>query len=161
MPAPSGDDGGIASNLDVSAVPDRGTGVALLKRARTAVSATWTKGTSNLKRLLLIHQDAATAQRMALRCLEKGVAVVIAENVCEAVRTLATTPVALIVVDLDRLRLGIRDQAALFDHVAPGVPVIVAVRPTLPLEKRAALDLAGFRVLPSPLEPDDVLKAFD
>jgi DNA-binding NtrC family response regulator len=114
-----------------------------------------------VKRVLLIDQDAATARRMALRCLEKGVAVVIAENVCEAVRTLATTPVALIVADLDRLRLGVPDQAALFDHVAPGVPVIVIVSPAVPLEKRAALELGGFRVMPSPVEPDDVLKALD
>lgn len=112
-----------------------------------------------MKRLLLIHQDAATAQRMALRCLDKGVAVVIAETVCEAVRTLATTPVDLIVADFDRLRLGLRDQAALFDHVAPAVPVVVAVSPSVPLERRAALEIAGFRVMPSPLEPDDVLKA--
>lgn len=114
-----------------------------------------------VKRVLLIDQDAATARRMALRCLEKGVAVAIAENVCEAVRTLATTPVALIVADIGRLRLAIRDQAALFDRVAPGVPVLVTVGPDVALEIRAALELAGFRVIPSPVEPDDVLKAIE
>ena len=114
-----------------------------------------------LKRVLLIDQDAATARRMALRCLDKGVAVAIAENVCEAVRTLATTPVALIVADIGRFRLAIPDQAALFDRVAPGVPVLVIVGPGVSLDLRAALEIAGFRVIPSPVEPDDVLKAIE
>jgi ActR/RegA family two-component response regulator len=114
-----------------------------------------------VNRVLLIDQDATTARRMALRCLDKGIAVVVAENVCEAVRILATTPVALIVVDIGRLRLGIRDQAALFEQVAPAVPVTVTVGADVSLEVHAALELAGFRVLPSPAEPDDVLKALE
>jgi DNA-binding NtrC family response regulator len=112
-----------------------------------------------VNRVVIIDQNAGSAQRLALACFDKGLAVVIAENVCEGVRSLATTPVTLIVVELDRLRLGIADQAALFDRVAPGVPVIVTVGPAVPLEKRAALELAGFRVTPSPLEADDLLKA--
>lgn len=110
-------------------------------------------------RILLIGQDHATAQRLGLHCLEQGVAVVIAENVCEGVRVLATTPVSLIVVDAGRLRLRCAEQAALFDRVAPGVPVSVSVRADVPLETRVALELAGFHVVPSPPAPDDLLKA--
>lgn len=112
-----------------------------------------------MNRVLIIDKDAASAQRLALACFDKGLAVVIAETVCEGVRALATTPVALIVTELDRLRLGVTDQMALFEHVAPGVPVIVTVGAAVPLEKRATLELAGFRVIPSPLEADDLLKA--
>jgi DNA-binding response OmpR family regulator len=109
--------------------------------------------------VLIIDQDPEAAQRLALGCFDQGIAVVIAETVCEAVRTLATTPVALIVADHDRFRLGIADQAAVFDRVAPDVPVVVTVSPSVPLERRAALELGGFRVMPAPLDPDDVLKA--
>jgi len=109
-------------------------------------------------RILLIGQDHATAQRLGLQCLERGVAVVIAENVCEGVRALATTPVSLIVADIGRFRLGVSEQAALFDRVAPGVPVSVTVPSNVPLETRVALELAGFHVAPSPAVPDDLLK---
>ena len=112
-----------------------------------------------MNRVLIIDQDAGSAQRLALACFDKGLAVVIVETVCDGVRALATTPVALIVTELDRFRLGIADQATLFDHVAPGVPVIVTVGRAVSLEKRAALELTGFRVMPSPLEADDLLKA--
>jgi ActR/RegA family two-component response regulator len=114
-----------------------------------------------VNRVLIIDQDAEAAQRLALGCFDKGIAVVIAETVCEAVRSLATTPVALIVAAVDRFRLGVAEQAAVFDRVAPGVPVMVTVTPTVALERRAALELGGFRVMPDPVEPDDVLKALD
>ena len=109
-------------------------------------------------RILLIGQDHVTAQRLGLQCLERGVAVVIAENVCEGVRALATTPVSLIVADVGRFRLAFHEQAALFDRVAPGVPVSVTVPSNVPLETRVALELAGFHVAPSPAAPDDLLK---
>ena len=110
-------------------------------------------------RILLIGQDHPTAQQLGLQCLDRGVGVVIAENVCEAVRVLATTPVSLIVADLGRFRLTFLDQAALFERVAPGVRVIVTVPAEAPLETRVALELAGFQVLPAPASPDDLLKS--
>ena len=110
-------------------------------------------------RILLVGQDRAMAQGLGLQCLERGVAVVIAENVCEGVRVLATTPVSLIVVDVGCFRFGFAEQAALFDRVAPGVPVSVTVSEDVPLETRVALELAGFHVVPSPAAPDDLLKA--
>ena len=109
-------------------------------------------------RILLIGQDHATAQRLGLQWLERGIGVVIAANVCEGVRVLATTPVSLIVAYLGLLRLGVHDQAALFDRVAPGVRVVVTVPSEASLETRVALELAGFQVVPSPAAPDDLLK---
>ncbi len=111
-----------------------------------------------MNRFLVIDQDHATTQRLGLRCLAEDTAVIIAENVCEGVRRLATTPVSLIVVDVGRLRLGAREHATLFDRVAPGVPVVVTVRPDVPLETRVALELAGLHVLPKPVTPDELLK---
>jgi DNA-binding NtrC family response regulator len=111
-----------------------------------------------MTRVLLIEQDNAMAQRFGLRCLEGGMAVVIAESVCEGVRVLASTPVSMIVADFGRFRLGVHEQAALFDRVAPGVPVIVTVAPDFPLETRVALEVDGFRVMPAPPEPEDLLK---
>jgi DNA-binding NtrC family response regulator len=109
-------------------------------------------------RILLIGQDHATAERLGLQCLERGIGVVIAENICEGVRLLATTPVSLIVVDLSRLRLGAHDQAAIFDRAAPGVRVAVTVPAEAPIEARVALELAGFQVVSSPVTPDELLK---
>jgi hypothetical protein len=112
-----------------------------------------------MTRVLLIGQDRTTTQGFVLRCLDRGVAVVIAESVCEGVRILAATPVSLLVVDLGGLRLAVSEQAALFERVAPGVPVVVTVGPGVALETRVALELAGFTVVASPWESEDLLKA--
>ena len=112
-------------------------------------------------RILLIGQDRQTAERLTLQCLERGVAVLIAENLCEAVRGLATTPVSLIVTDLGRFRLGLQEQATLFDRAAPGVPVAVTVPADASLETRVALELAGFHIVPAFPAPDDLLKPLD
>jgi DNA-binding NtrC family response regulator len=112
-----------------------------------------------MPRILLIGQDRATAERLVLRCLERGIAVVIAENVCEGVRALAVSPVSLIVADLSRLRLGVHDQMAVFDRVAPGVRVVVTVPSHLPIEARVALELAGFQVVSFPVALDELLKS--
>ena len=110
-------------------------------------------------RILLIGGEHAAAQQLGLQCLERGIGVAMAENVCEAVRVLATTPVSLIVADLGCLRLRARDQAALFERVAPDARVAVTVAPEVPLETRVRLELAGFQVVPSPAAPDDLLKS--
>ena len=109
-------------------------------------------------RILLIGQDRATASLIGLQCLERGIGIVVADNVCEGVRVLATTPVSLIVADLGRLRLGVRDQATLFDRVAPGVRLAVTIPTEAPLETRVALELAGFQVVSSPPTADELLK---
>ena len=59
-------------------------------------------------------------QRVGLECLEREVGVVMAENLCEGVRTLCCRlPVSLIVVDAALLRLTPREHATLFERVAP------------------------------------------
>ena len=111
-----------------------------------------------MTRILLIGQDRATAERLGLQWLERGIGVVIAENVCEGVRALAVSPVSLIVTNLPCLRLGFHDQAAIFDRVAPGVRMAVTVPSEASIEVRVALELAGFQVVSAPASPDELLK---
>ncbi|MBI2216074.1 MAG: hypothetical protein HYU51_02155 [Candidatus Rokubacteria bacterium] len=95
---------------------------------------------------------------LGLGCLERGIGVRMAENVCEGVRALVDESVTLIVVDAGLLRLTPWEHAAVFERVAPGVPVTVAVASDVPLESRVALELAGFRVLARPVTVADVEK---
>ena len=109
-------------------------------------------------RILFIDQDRVSAQKLGLECLERGVGIVMAENVCEGVRTLLSEMVSFIAVDAALLRLTPHEHARMFDHVAPGVPVVVVTRPDTPLESRVALELAGFRVLVRPITVEDLLE---
>ena len=112
---------------------------------------------AGMNRWLVIDPDRATAQRIGLGCLDRGVGVVIAENLCEGVRTLLNTPVSLVVVDLSLLRLTPAEHATLFDRVAPGVPVVIAARANAPLDVRVAFELAGFRVIDAPVAVSDLV----
>ena len=111
-----------------------------------------------MKRLLVIDQDRTVTQRLGLACLERGVGVVMADTVCEGVRVLLSEMVSLIVVDAALVRLAPREQARLFDSVAPGVPVVVAARTNESLDARVALELAGFTVMTRPVTPEDLLE---
>ena len=110
-----------------------------------------------MSQILLIDPDRAAAQKLGLACLERGAGVVMAENLCEGVRTLLSEIVSLIAVDVARLRLTLREHTTLFDRVAPGVPVVIVSRPDTPLESRVALELAGFRGLVKPISVEDLL----
>ncbi len=111
-----------------------------------------------MSRFLVIDRDRDVVQQFGLECLERGIGVLLAESVGEGVRALLNHDVTLILADAGLLRLAPREQATLFERVAPGVPVVLAARPALPLERRVGLELAGFRVLPRPVALDDVLK---
>jgi DNA-binding response OmpR family regulator len=110
-----------------------------------------------MKRMLLIDQDASVMQRVGLRCLERGVGVVMAENLCEGVRAMLQESVSLIVVDAALLRLTPREHATLFERVAPQVPVVVVFRPDAPLEAKVAYEVLGFTTLTRPLAVEDLL----
>jgi DNA-binding response OmpR family regulator len=111
-----------------------------------------------MDRFLVIDQDRAAMQQLGLACLAEGVGVAMAENLCEGVRVLLSTSVSLIAVDGGLLRLTPREHATLFERVAPGVPVVVIVRPEAPLDGRVAFELAGFRVLTRPVEAADLIE---
>jgi DNA-binding response OmpR family regulator len=94
-----------------------------------------------MNRILVIDQDRTAREALGLACLAQGVGVAMADNVCEGARV---------------LRFGPRDSATLFERVAPGVPVVVMVRPDADLSRVVALELAGFRVLTKPVAVLDV-----
>ena len=112
-------------------------------------------------KFLVIDQDRGAMQRLGLACLERGAGVLIAENVSEGVRALLREIVSLIVVDAALLRLTPREHLMLFERVAPGVPVVLVVRPDSPLDSRVSLELAGFRVLTRPVTAEDLLEKLD
>jgi DNA-binding response OmpR family regulator len=112
-----------------------------------------------MNRVLVIDQDSATTTRtLGLACLQRGIGVVFAGNVCEGVRLLLETVVDLVLVDVAALRLTPREMATLFERVAPGVPLVVAVRPETSLDTRVALELAGFRVLTRPVTVEELVE---
>ncbi|MBI3635509.1 MAG: hypothetical protein HY216_04720 [Candidatus Rokubacteria bacterium] len=114
-----------------------------------------------MNRFLVIDQDRTMMHDLGLGCLERGVGVAFAETVCEGVRELLSDSVSLVVVDAALLHLGARESATLFERVAPGVAVVVVVRPDSPLESRVALELAGFTVVVRPVAADDLLKVVE
>jgi len=112
-----------------------------------------------MNRVLVIDQDSATTTRtLGLACLQRGIGVAFADNVCEGVRLLLETVVDLVLVDVAALRLTPREMATLFERVAPGVPLVVAVRPETSVETRAALELSGFRVLTKPVTVEELVE---
>jgi DNA-binding response OmpR family regulator len=112
-------------------------------------------------KFLVIDQDRNATQKLGLACLQRGAGIVIAENVCEGVRALLSEVVSLIVVDAALLRLTAWEHMHLFERVAPGVPLVVVVRPDTSLETRVGFELAGFRVLTRPVAAEDLLEKLE
>jgi DNA-binding response OmpR family regulator len=110
-----------------------------------------------MNRILVIDQDRGAMQTLGLACLDQGIGVAMADNVCEGVRVLLADTISLVLVDAASLRFSPRESATLFDRVAPGVPVVVMVRPEMELPRIVALELAGFRVVTKPVAVPDLL----
>ena len=111
-----------------------------------------------MNRVLVIDQDRASREMRGLACLGHDVGVALAENLCEGVRVLLSVPVSLIVMDAAAMRLTTAEHVTLFERVAPGVPVVIAVGPEASLESRVALELEGFRVLTKPVTVEELLE---
>jgi DNA-binding response OmpR family regulator len=108
-------------------------------------------------RLLTIDGERNRAQALAMECLEQGVAVRIAETLCEGVRYLLDAPVSLVLAEAGILRMATGDQARLFEAVAPGVPVILTVDAGAKVEDLVKFELQGFRVVTRPFALSDLL----
>ena len=108
-------------------------------------------------RLLTIDGDRNRAQALAMECLDQGMAVRIAETLCEGVRYLLDAPVSLVLAEAGMLRMANGDQARLFQAVAPGVPVILTVDAGAKVEDMVNLELQGFRVMTRPFVLRDLL----
>jgi len=116
----------------------------------------WRKYES-MNRLLLIDADRAASEAFVLGCLGRDVAVRTAETLCEGVRYALEAPVSAILVDARLIRLSPAAQADVLEMVAPGVPVVVVLKPNSPIEEHVRFELAGFRVLSRPVDPGDLL----
>jgi DNA-binding response OmpR family regulator len=110
-----------------------------------------------MNRILVIDQDRAAMEKLGLSCLAQGIGVAMADNLCEGVRVLLSDVISLVLVNATELRFGPRESATLFERVAPGVPVVVMVRPEQDLGRTVALELAGFRVITKPVAVADLL----
>jgi DNA-binding response OmpR family regulator len=110
-----------------------------------------------MTRVLMIDCDRPLTQSVAMACLDSGVAIRMAETLCEGVRRLLDEPVSVVLVDSALMRLSGTDLARLFDTVAPGVPVVVLVGPAHPVEDVVNLQLQGFGVVPKPFDVRDIL----
>jgi DNA-binding response OmpR family regulator len=114
-----------------------------------------------MRRILLIDADRTFGQTVAMACVERGIAIRLAETLCEGVRFMLHGPVSMVVIDAALLRLSGADQARLFDSVAPGVPVVVMAPGSMAVEETVALELRGFWVVTKPLDLDDLLAKMD
>jgi DNA-binding response OmpR family regulator len=112
---------------------------------------------NRMTRVLMIDRDRDLVHSVAMACLEQGVAIRMAETLCEGVRYMLDGPVSVVVVDSSLMRLSQSDQARLFDAVAPGVPVVVIVGPATDMEEVVRLELQGFQVVPKPFDLRDIL----
>ncbi len=110
-----------------------------------------------MTRVLFIDDDRALAQAVAMSCVADGIAVRLAETLCEGVRYMTEGPVTLVLIDAGLMRLSGSDQVRLFDAVAPGVPVVVMVPEGAAVEESVKLQVRGFQVVSKPFEIQDVL----
>ena len=108
-------------------------------------------------RVLTIDGNRSRAQALAMECLANGVAVRMAETLCEGVRYLLDAPASLVLAEASMLRMAGADQARLFDSVAPGVPVVLAIDAGARVEDLVDLELRGFHVVTRPFELSDLL----
>ncbi|HKA61802.1 MAG TPA: hypothetical protein VKH83_05220 [Methylomirabilota bacterium] len=110
-------------------------------------------------RVLTIDGNRSRAQALAMECLDHGVAVRMAETLCEGVRYLLDAPVSLVLAEAGMLRMAGPDRARLFELVAPGVPVVLTVDAGGRMEDLVDLELEGFHVVSRPFAlPDLVAK---
>ena len=110
-----------------------------------------------MNRILLIDRDRTLGASLGMACLERGIAIRMAETFCEGVRYLMDAPATAVLVDAAALKMADADRGRIFDAVAPGVPVVVTVEAGTPVEEQVRYELQGFRVLTKPFAPEDVL----
>ena len=110
-----------------------------------------------MTRVLMIDRDRSLTHTVAMACLDSGVAIRMAETLCEGVRWLLDEPASVVLVDAALMRLPGTDLARLFDTVAPEVPVVVLVEPAVPVEEVVNLQLQGFGVVSKPFDVRDIL----
>jgi DNA-binding response OmpR family regulator len=112
---------------------------------------------ADMNRILLIDRDRTLGASLGMACLERGIAIRMAETFCEGVRYLMDAPATAVLVDAVALKAAGADRGRIFETVAPGVPVMVTVAAGTPVEEQVRFELQGFRVLVKPFASEDVL----
>lgn len=110
-----------------------------------------------MNRILLIDRDRTLGASLGMACLERGIAIRMAETFCEGVRYLMDAPVTAVLLDGAALRTAGAERGRIFELAAPGVPVVVVVDRGTPVEEQVKFELQGFRVLVKPFAPEEVL----
>ena len=110
-----------------------------------------------MNRILLVDRDRTLGASLGMACLERGIAVRMAETFCEGVRYLMDSPTTAVLVDAAALRAAGADRGRIFESVATGVPVVVMVERGTLVEEQVKYELQGFRVLVKPFAPEEVL----
>jgi DNA-binding NtrC family response regulator len=110
-----------------------------------------------MNRILLIDRDRTQGASLGMACLERGIAIRMAETFCEGVRYLMDAPATAVLVDAAALKMAGADRGRIFETVAPGVPVVVTVEAGTPVEEQVRFELQGFRVLAKPYAPEEAL----
>ena len=107
-----------------------------------------------MTRVLMIDGNYALTTVVGMQCLEQGIAVRMAGDVCDGLRQMLETPMSLIIVSSSLVHLSGAELAKLFDTIAPGVPVVIRVDAGQTMDEQVRFELHGFRVV---REPFDVL----
>ncbi|MFQ5828510.1 MAG: hypothetical protein ACE5JD_05065 [Candidatus Methylomirabilia bacterium] len=107
--------------------------------------------------VLLIGRENELRGLVAQACADRGLPLRTAETVSEGVRFLAGSPASLVIVDDGCLRVGWPEQLRVFDHVAPGMPVVVLVTETTPVAERVKVEALGYSVITKPIEAETLL----
>jgi DNA-binding response OmpR family regulator len=110
-----------------------------------------------MTRLLMIDGNRTLTEAVGRQCLEKGIAIRMADTFCEGVPQLLEVPVAMVLLSADLVRLPGAELARLFDTVAPGVPVVVRLESGQRMDVQVKFELHGFRVVREPIDVVDLL----
>lgn len=110
-----------------------------------------------MTRVLMIDENRKLTESVGRQCLEQGIAIRMADTLCEGVRQLLETPVSLVLVHSGLAHLPGAELAKLFDTVVPGVPVVVRVETGQGMDEQVGFELHGFRVVREPFDVLDLL----
>jgi len=110
-----------------------------------------------MTRVLMIDGNRKLTESVSRQCLERSVAIRMADTFCEGVRQLLEIPVSLVLLHADLTHLPGAELARLFETVAPGVPIVVRVGTEEGMDEQVRFELHGFRVVREPFDVFELL----
>lgn len=110
-----------------------------------------------MTRVLMIDGNRQLTASVGRQCLERRIAIRMADTFCDGVRQLLDVPTSLVLLSADLVRLPGAELANLFETVAPGVPVVVRVESGQGMDAQVTFELHGFRVVREPFDVADLV----